>query len=224
MGPPASKRHLNPFNFNASRSLSLFNSAQRFVISYYWELPVPQIQRVHGQDAQRLGVSGITQVPERIPHSPGHRRDDNELINSLFFFGTRRRSLTGLFSTLESQDGNGNYYLRSRPVSPIRPLGQLFDRTATPAHHLLRPGINNWDFSILQEDSVHGKRSTSSSARRSSISSTTQIRQTRTATSRRTRPFGKITAGPRSAPGAVCFEVLFLVAKSRAASRRPGTI
>ncbi len=37
---------LNPFNPRASRALSLFNSAQRFVINYYWELPVPKYQRI----------------------------------------------------------------------------------------------------------------------------------------------------------------------------------
>ena len=36
---------VNPFDYKASRALSLFNSAQRFVINYYWDLPVPKIQR-----------------------------------------------------------------------------------------------------------------------------------------------------------------------------------
>ena len=34
---------LNPFNYRASRGLSLFNSKQRFVISYDWELPDSQV-------------------------------------------------------------------------------------------------------------------------------------------------------------------------------------
>ena len=35
---------LNPFNFRASRALSLFNSHQRFVVSYDWQLPITRAQ------------------------------------------------------------------------------------------------------------------------------------------------------------------------------------
>ena len=40
---------LNPFNYSANRALSLFNSAQRFVISYDWELPIPKHQGLDGK-------------------------------------------------------------------------------------------------------------------------------------------------------------------------------
>ncbi len=43
---------LNPFNFRASRGLSLFNSKQRFVVSYDWELPnrqAPGLRRQSGE-------------------------------------------------------------------------------------------------------------------------------------------------------------------------------
>ena len=39
---------LDPFNHGASRAISLFNSKQRFVISYDWEIPTRQIPRIQG--------------------------------------------------------------------------------------------------------------------------------------------------------------------------------
>ena len=49
---PPLKRRLNPFNYRASRALSLFNSKQRFVISYDWDLPIPKYQGFDGQSAE----------------------------------------------------------------------------------------------------------------------------------------------------------------------------
>ena len=40
---------LDPFNSKRSRGLSLFNSHQRFVISYDWELPIRKHSGVHGE-------------------------------------------------------------------------------------------------------------------------------------------------------------------------------
>ena len=43
---------LNPFDFRKSRALSLFNSAQRFVINYVWDIPVPKYQGIKGKDSR----------------------------------------------------------------------------------------------------------------------------------------------------------------------------
>src|ERR1700683_516637 len=52
---------LNPFNPRLSRALSLFNSAQRFVISYDWELPIRQYQGFKGKVLNDWEFSGMTQ-------------------------------------------------------------------------------------------------------------------------------------------------------------------
>ena len=46
---------LNPLCFRCSRALSLFNAPQRFVLSYYWELPVPAKARAGGEGGGWLG-------------------------------------------------------------------------------------------------------------------------------------------------------------------------
>ncbi|MGO9169772.1 MAG: carboxypeptidase regulatory-like domain-containing protein, partial [Candidatus Sulfotelmatobacter sp.] len=40
---------VNPFDYKASRALSLFNSAQRFVINFYWDLPVRKYNGAAGK-------------------------------------------------------------------------------------------------------------------------------------------------------------------------------
>ena len=60
---------VNPFNYKASRALSLFNSAQRFVINYYWDLP----SRSTTDSRERFWMIGHVRnysVPERLPDSP----------------------------------------------------------------------------------------------------------------------------------------------------------
>ncbi len=42
---------LDPFNYRASRGLSMFNSKQRFVVSYDWELPISQVLGICRQSA-----------------------------------------------------------------------------------------------------------------------------------------------------------------------------
>ncbi len=65
---------LNPYNPALSRALSLFNSAQRFVISYYWELPIARHQGLVGNLARRLGGFRHYSVPKWIPHPFEHRK------------------------------------------------------------------------------------------------------------------------------------------------------
>jgi hypothetical protein len=62
---------LNPFNFKASRGLSLFNSKQRFVISYDWELPLGKASGGYGRAHERLGYLGHYSISERLSHPPG---------------------------------------------------------------------------------------------------------------------------------------------------------
>ncbi|MGC1449023.1 MAG: TonB-dependent receptor, partial [Candidatus Sulfotelmatobacter sp.] len=77
---------VNPFNYKASRALSLFNSAQRFVINYVWDLPFRKYSGFAGKLVDDWQVSGIIQFQSGFPIRI-QTQDDTELISSLFFLG-----------------------------------------------------------------------------------------------------------------------------------------
>jgi hypothetical protein len=139
---------LNPFNPKASRALSLFNSAQRFVISYDWELPIPKYQGVAGKVLDDWAISGITEFQSGFPIRLD-TQDDTELINSLFFLGTEAPSMTGKLQKLNPKSCPSpdachlflNYNQFSDP-----PLGQF--NNGTPRSVCCGPGLENWDLSV----------------------------------------------------------------------------
>ena len=134
---------LNPFNFAASRGLSLFNSKQRFVISYDWELPIRRYHGFAGKVLDDWEVSGITQFQSGFPIRL-NTEDDNELINSLFFLGTEAPSLTGPLQILNPKT-NGGFYLNYNQFSDP-PLGQF--NNGTQRTLCCGPGLIDWDFSV----------------------------------------------------------------------------
>ena len=85
---------VNPFNYKASRALSLFNSAQRFVINYVWDFPVPKYSGFKGKVLDDWAMSGIIQFQSGFPIRI-QTQDDNELISSLFFLGAGAPQMTG---------------------------------------------------------------------------------------------------------------------------------
>jgi hypothetical protein len=122
---------LNPFNFKASRGLSLFNSKQRFVISYDWELPIRKRQGFMGGLTNDWAISGITQFQTGFPIRLDSE-DDSELIASVFFLGTEAPSLVAPFQRLNPHNtltsaplgiSSPGYYLggfgRSFPGEPL---------------------------------------------------------------------------------------------------------
>ena len=95
---------LDPFSFDSSRALSLFNSAQRFVISYFWDLPIPKHSGWMGKLVNDWAVSGITSFqsgfPIRLSNDSINASSDTELINSFFFVGTEAPQRVAPFTTL----------------------------------------------------------------------------------------------------------------------------
>jgi Carboxypeptidase regulatory-like domain len=134
---------LDPFNFNASRALSIFNSKQRFVISYDWELPIRKYQGFAGRVLDDWEISGITQFQSGFPIRL-NTEDDNELINSLFFLGTEAPSLNGPLQILNPKK-NGGFYLNYNQFSDP-PLGQF--NNGTQRTICCGPGLADWDFSV----------------------------------------------------------------------------
>jgi len=140
---------LNPFDFKKSRSLSLFNSAQRFVINYVWDIPVPKYQGLAGKILDDWQVSGITQFQSGFPIRL-QTQNDNELIGSLFFFGTAAPQLNGKLQILnpkQLQTINGtsaHYYLNASQFSDPQP-GTF---STTPRSICCGPGENQWDITF----------------------------------------------------------------------------
>ena len=139
---------LNPFNPKASRSLSLFNSAQRFVISYDWELPIAKRDGFAGAVLNDWAISGITSFQSGFPIRLD-TEDDNELINSLFFLGTEAPSMTGKLQKLNPKQcpdqSNCHLYLNYGQFSdPV--LGSF--NNGTPRSVCCGPGLEDWDFSV----------------------------------------------------------------------------
>jgi hypothetical protein len=134
---------VNPFNPKTSRSLSLFNSAQRFVISYDWELPISKHTGVAGMVLNDWAVSGITQFQSGFPIRLD-TIDDTELVNSLFFLGTEAPSMTGSLQKLDPKQP-GQLYLNYNQFSDP-PLGSF--NNGTPRSVCCGPGLEDWDFSV----------------------------------------------------------------------------
>ena len=155
---------LNPFNPKASRSLSLFNSAQRFVINYVWDLPVPKYSGFKGKLLDDWQLSGITQFQSGFPIRI-QTQNDNELIGSLFFFGTGAPQMTGSKPQLQ----NPKAYLLpdGTPCAPSAPgcahyylaPGQFADPTlgtfaTTPRSICCGPGENQWDITFSKRIAI----------------------------------------------------------------------
>ena len=134
---------LDPFNYSASRGLSLFNSAQRFVISYDWELPLRKHQGFAGKVLDDWAISGITQFQSGFPIRLD-TQNDNELINSFFFTGTEAPSLVAPFHT-QNPKTNGNFWFNPNSFQDP-PLGQF--NNGTQRTICCGPGLQDWDFSI----------------------------------------------------------------------------
>jgi hypothetical protein len=140
---------LNPFNFKASRSLSLFNSAHRFVINYVWDIPVPKYSGIAGRILDDWQLSGITQFQSGFPIRL-QTQNDNELIGSLFFFGTAAPQLTGNLQilnpkTITTVNGTpGHYYLNAAQFADPTPGTFATTRRSI----CCGPGENQWDITF----------------------------------------------------------------------------
>ncbi|MGP0019033.1 MAG: TonB-dependent receptor domain-containing protein [Candidatus Sulfotelmatobacter sp.] len=130
---------VNPFDYKASRALSLFNSKQRFVINYYWEFPVPKYSGFKGKVLDEWAMSGIIQFQSGFPIRI-QTQDDNELISSLFFLGAGAPQLSGPLQILNPKT-NGGFYLNPAQFSDP-PLGTF---ATTPRSICCGPGENQWD-------------------------------------------------------------------------------
>jgi hypothetical protein len=134
---------LDPFDYRASRGLSLFNSTQRFVISYDWQLPIPKHEGFMGKLVNDWAVSGITQFQTGFPIRL-NTQDDTELIASLFFTGTEAPQRIAPFQKLNPKT-NGAFWFNPNDFQDPPP-GQF--NVGTQRSICCGPGLQEWDFAV----------------------------------------------------------------------------
>ena len=160
---------VNPFNPGLSRSLSQFDARHRFVLSYYYELPVPKYSGAKGKLLNGWAVSGITQFQSGFPiHIQSY--NDTELTGSIDFSAVGTPDLVGPFKTNNPHTtgcalGTGPTSGTGDPCQPI--ANQQFDpnlfadAALGPFGNAKRtlccgPGLNTSDVS-LQKDTAFGE-------------------------------------------------------------------
>jgi hypothetical protein len=136
---------VNPFDYKASRALSLFNSHQRFVINYVWDIPARKFSGFAGKALDDWQFSGIIQFQSGFPIRI-QTQDDDELISSLFFLGAGAPQLTGPLQILNPKTNAGQYLNPAQFSDP--PLGQF---ATTPRSICCGPGENQWDITLSKK-------------------------------------------------------------------------
>jgi hypothetical protein len=139
---------VNPFNYKASRALSLFNSKQRFVINYVWDIPSRKFSGFKGKVLDDWQLSGIIQLQSGFPIRV-QTEDDNELISSLFFLGAGAPQLSGKLQ-IQNPKTNGGFYLNPSQWSDPT-LGTF---ATTPRSICCGPGENQWDITVSKRIAV----------------------------------------------------------------------
>jgi hypothetical protein len=150
---------VDPVNPKRNRALSLFDARQRFVFSYYWELPVPKYSGFAGKALNGWAVSGITSFQSGFPIRITSQ-DDTELQSSFDFETPGEPNLVAPFKKLNPR-GPGNLgfdpnSFNSTPCDPTIPGDCAGNPGAVPFGTIgnaprticCGPGINNWEFGI----------------------------------------------------------------------------
>jgi len=156
---------VNPFNYKASRALSLFNSKQRFVINYVWALPVRKYNGFAGKVLDDWQISGIIQLQSGFPIRI-QTQDDYEYISSLFFLGAGAPQLVGNLQLQNPKilqqnvtcnsgpQGSGSTYQTSGHF--YLGCGNFYDPnpgtfSTTPRSICCGPGENQWDITFSKK-------------------------------------------------------------------------
>jgi len=96
---------LNPICNSCNRSLSLFDTRHRFVLSYLWDIPVPHYQGAKGALLNGWAVSGITTFQSGFPIRI-LSADDQELMNSFDFELPGKPDQVARFRTGDPRNNN----------------------------------------------------------------------------------------------------------------------
>ena len=115
------ENQLNPVNFNVSRGLSLYDARHRFVISPYWELPIPKHDGFAGKLANGWAVSGIVTFQSGFPIRL-YDANDAELASSFFFEPAGEPQITGGVHFMNAHQNTVPSCLQAPGVQPMQYL------------------------------------------------------------------------------------------------------
>jgi carboxypeptidase family protein len=140
---------LKPICDRCNRSLSLFDARHRLVLSYLWELPVPNYDGAKGKILNGWAISGITSFQTGFPIRI-QSIADAELENSFDFELPGKPDVVAPFKTFDPRKNNNYYFdpnsfalpVQSATSTPLQLLGNA------PRTICCGPGIDNFDFSV----------------------------------------------------------------------------
>jgi hypothetical protein len=141
---------LNPFDPRRTRSLSLFDARHRFVLSYYWELPIHKYSGFKGKVFNGWAVSGITQFQSGFPiHIQSF--DDQELTSSIDFSSAGAPDLIAPFKKLDPRKTSNNlgFDPSAFQLSALGTFGNA------PRTICCGPGLNNTDLSLQKSTNIN---------------------------------------------------------------------
>ena len=148
---------LNPLPGAHNRGLSLFDARNRFVISYYWDIPARKYNGFAGKLVDGWALSGITTYqtgfPIRITSS-----SDNELMNSFDFELPGEPNQIAPF-TWQRPQKNRNYYFNSptNQTSIFTETGIFGYVGNAPRTICCGPGISETDLVVMKAIPVSEK-------------------------------------------------------------------
>ncbi len=139
---------LNPTNFNATYSPSLYDARHRFVLNYVWELPVPKYQGFKGKVLNGWQLSGIYTYQSGFPILINNC-DDAELEGStLGFECPGKPDITGKFTTHNPRKDGLVFDPTIFADSALGTFGN------SPRTLCCNPPINNWDMGLFKETPI----------------------------------------------------------------------
>jgi hypothetical protein len=142
---------LVPNNFRRTRSLSLFDARHRFVLSYYWEFPIPKFSGPKGKLLNGWAMSGITTYQSGFPIRITSF-SDNELLGDTFDFEFPSEPNQVLpFRQLDPRKNNGFYFAPNTFSDAAVPLGLLGN---APRTICCGPGIQDWTVAFHKTTAV----------------------------------------------------------------------
>ena len=137
---------VDPVNPKRNRSLSLFDARNRFVLSYYWEFPVPKYEGFKGKALDGWAMSGITTFQSGFPIRITEQ-DDIELQSSFDFETPGQPNVAAPFQKLNPR-GPGNLGFNPGAFTENTvPPGTIGN---APRTICCGPGINNWEMAFLK--------------------------------------------------------------------------
>lgn len=153
---------LNPLPGAHNRSLSLFDARNRFVISYFWQIPTRKYSGFAGKVLDGWAVSGITTYQSGFPIRITSAAD-NELMNSFDFELPGEPDQLSKFGWQRPQK-NGNYYFNPQiftenatdPTCGGVPYTGCYDPSLlgrvgnAPRTICCGPGISDSDFAVIK--------------------------------------------------------------------------